>query len=79
MLRQYCSTVMPMDGIEIEFERERERSQNPEGGKSPEGESGDLFCIPVMAEGGRTRVTQKERKRLNRLKNRDWGREVDVM
>lgn len=35
MLCQYCSTVMPMDGIRIE----REGSQNPKGGKSPAGES----------------------------------------
>lgn len=39
MLYQYCSTVMPMEGIEIEIEREGKRSQNPEGGKSPAGES----------------------------------------
>ena len=47
MLCQYCSTVMPMEGIGIEIEieiegkrekgreRERERLQNPQGVKSP--------------------------------------------
>lgn len=38
MLCQYCLTVMPIEGIEIDIEREGERSQNPKGRKSPYGE-----------------------------------------
>ena len=36
MLCQYCPTVMPMEGIEIEIEREGERSQNPGGKENPQ-------------------------------------------
>lgn len=66
MLCQYCSTLVPMEGIEIEIERERGRSQNPKGRKSlPVVSSESLFHGKL---GGCMRMTRKAEREIESLK-----------
>lgn len=59
-----------MEGIEIEIEREGERSQNPEGSKIPSGRELRPLCVPRRREGW----TREERER-DWISKREAGRE----
>ena len=83
MLRQYCSTVLPMEGIGIEIEIEGEREREREITESPGSKTPRVRAetsLHSTAVGGLNGKQQgwRERERLNR-KDTEGGREVDVV